>query len=255
MKKIYYYPTESGFGTDDELLEPEKSILSDDRFSFPIESVISNADKRTSYYECPAWSHKAKRTFIVRSPIDIRFDFDFSKFKETGEVFVNSPHISGDTYNVLTGPTYESPKWYLTNPEKLVMQLTAPHFIFWTKEKNIWIEQRSHPNTSAKNNIVVVNGWFNISSWPRTISFAYDVYDHKKSVIIKRGDPIYEVCFYSKNIDDRFQLVKKEPPEDIKLKLHRNINLKRLSPTLSKDFMFGQQEKESKCPFSFLWKN
>lgn len=27
MKTIYYYPTESGFGTDDELLEPEKSVF------------------------------------------------------------------------------------------------------------------------------------------------------------------------------------------------------------------------------------
>jgi hypothetical protein len=255
MKKIYYYFAEEGFGSQDEIFSPERSVLADDRFYFPPEPAILSSDKKFSYYECPAWSHKAKRTFTIRSPIDFKFTFDLSQLETNGKVFIDSPLLSEKSYQQLTYPTFEQPNWFLTNPNRIVMQLTAPRLICWTNEKNIWMEQRPHPKTSAKNNFVLVGGWFNISAWTRFLSFAFDVYDLNRPVIIKRGDPLYEICFYSNNINDKFKLINKEPPDDLKLKIHRNVLLKSLNPFLSKKFMFGQEEKESKCPFSFLWKN
>ena len=255
MKTIYYYPSEEGFENNDQVMHPEESVLADDRFSFAPETQISETDKNFAFFECPAWSHKAKRTFTIKSPIDIKFTFDFSKLNSTGEVFINNPHLSGDSYDALTEPTFSNPNWFLRNPNRLTMQLTVPRILFWTKEKDIWIEQRSHPEASARNNIVLVGGWFNVSAWPRHISFAYNVFDVDKPVNIKRGDPIYQVCFHSKDQNDKFKLVKKAPPKDLKIKVKRNVSLKNLSPNLSSQFMFGQQEKESKCPFSFLWKD
>lgn len=255
MKKIYYYFAEEGFASPDEIFHPEKSVLADERFYFPPETVLSNTDKNFSYFKCPAWSHKARRTYIIRCPIDLKFSFDISKLESEGEVFISNHSLPNKSYEKLTYPTFEEPNWFLTDPNRIVMQLTAPRLICWTKEKDIWMEQRSHPETSAKNNFHMVEGWFNISAWSRFISFAYHVQDLNKPVVIKRGDPIYQLCFYSNNHNNEFKLINKEPPEDLKLKMHRNINLKYLSPNMSKEFMFGQQEKESKCPFSFLWKN
>jgi hypothetical protein len=255
MKTIYYYPSEEGFSDNDIVMNPEESILADDRFSFPPETLISETNKEFPFFECPAWAHKAKRTFTIKSAIDIRFTFDFSKVNITGEVFINNPHLTEDNYIALTEPTFNNPNWFLKNPNRLTMQLTVPRYIFWTKDKDIWIEQRAHPEASARNNIVLVGGWFNISSWPRHLSFAYNVFDVKNPVNIKRGDPIFQVCFHSKNQDENFKLVKKAPPKDMKLKIKRNVSLKNLSPNLSSQFMFGQEEKESKCPFKFLWKD
>ena len=252
MKKIYYYFSEQGFSCQDEILNPEDSILSDDRFSYNITSVYSETDKNFSYYKCPAWSHKAKRTFIIRSPIDLIFHF---KFGDDGKAFINSNRLNQQSYDTIVGPTFNNPNWHLTNPNRIVMQLAAPHLLFWTNEKNIWLEQKSYSKTSLKNNFDLVGGWFNISSWTRALSFAINICDVKKPLVIKRGDPIYEVCFYSKNLDDRFKLIKSPPPDDLKKKMKRNISLKDLNPKMSTQFMFGQQEKESKCPFSFLWKN
>lgn len=81
--------------------------------------------------------------------------------------------------------------------------------------KNIWIEQRPHPTTSIKNNFICVNGWFNLSSWSRTISFAFDIFDHTQPVIIKRGDILFEFCFYSNDLNEGFILKKSEIPDSV----------------------------------------
>ena len=81
-----------------------------------------------------------------------------------------------------------------------------------------------YPLTAVKNNILCLNGWFNSSSWTRSLSFAMDVVDYTKPIVIKRGDPLYQVSFYSKNLDDSYKLVKKEPSEKLRGILKRELS-------------------------------
>lgn len=252
MKKIYYCFAETGVTPVDEVQEMEKTLLSDDRFSFPIETVYANSSKDVPYYECPAWSHKAKRTFIVRSPIDMQFAFTIDR---SGQPNISSKTLNQNLFDILTAPTFDDPSWYLKNPDRFTIQISLPKLYLWTKEKNIWIEQRSHTHNLVNNNFDLIGGWFNLSSWIRPISFAFHVADVNKPVNIKRGDPIYEFCLYSKNLNDTYQFISSIPNQEIKNIINRNVSLKRLNRRLSSKFMFGQEEKESKCPFSFLWKN
>jgi len=241
MIQIYYHQNENNGRIDYEscLTSP----ISLDGIGFEPITSFESGDNKSIYYSCPAWSHKAKRTFIIRSPIDLNISVDV----ENQSIWVNN--ISQEKFNEWFFLTFLNKGW--CTKEKVTLQIGIPSFIFWTKHKNIWIEQKSHSLTSVNNNFSVVGGWFNLSSWTRPISFAFDIVDLSKPVVIKRGDPIYEICFYSTNLDDKIKLIKKDIPFETYIKLTKNVNLKEYISHISHKFIFKKQE--SKCPFSFLW--
>lgn len=245
MKKIYYNIFDSlgllGKSTLDD------SVWFDDRFIDDAKCCYLEEDKNVSFYECPAWAHKAKRTFTIKSPIDIKFDLDFNY-----EPPLISSNFHQDIFDLIINPTYSQSNWYLREPNRMVLQLAIPLLFCWTTERNIWIEQKPHPHTSLNNNFSLVGGWFNLSSWSRPLSFALDICDVSKPLLIKKGDPIYQISFYSKNMNDRYKLIRSIPDEKIKKQTQRNVSLKYYGKHLADEIIFADQK--SKCPFSFLWK-
>lgn len=225
------------------------SPFSLDNVGFDLESEYSQSPSNAVYSVCPAWKHKSNRIYTVRSPVDLHIYID------TKQKYIKCPNISQEEFNAYFSPTFDKNGLWCS-PERTTLQLTIPRFLIWTKQKNIWLEQKPHPLSSLNNNLVCVGGWFNLSNWVRPISFAFDVVDTDKPVIIKRGDPISQLSFYSSNFDDGFIVRKAEPPEEILRKasrtsgvidrFHGNI------PQSIKNNLF--KNKESKCPFHFLWK-
>jgi hypothetical protein len=220
------------------------SPLSLDGLGFPPEPLMKTANKNALYYECPAWKHKAQRTFIIRSPVDIRLEIDYPT--------VVAPDLHPKQFEDWISGSFHNENWY--SEELITLQFTIPSLLFWTKQKNVWLEMRSHPQTSLKNNFTLVTGWWCVSNWNRPVSFALDVVDEKKPIIIKRGDPIYEVCFYSNNLDDKIKLTKKIPERNFLDEVQKRLTAKKYVKHLFDKYIF-QKQTSSKCPFSFLWKN
>jgi len=226
--KIYHNINQgSMFSLDDVIIEPEK--------------IFSNESSESIYRSCPAWAHKAKRTFVIKSPVDVTFN-------------VNK-------YGVITEPKefekfLELTKGWNSDSNVTLQWGELLLWLFWSDEKDVWIH--SQPNLSTiKNNFYTVEAWFNISSWNRPISFAFNVIDRTKPVVIKRGDPLYSVSFYTKNLDRPIVLERREIPD----KLHNDV-VKRMSirslismqPFVQKLMFKSESSTESKCPFSSLWK-
>lgn len=237
--KIYYYQFE-GDGYIPSMLD---SPLSLDGVGFEPTRYIEEVKGNTTYYECPAWQHKAVREFVIRSVRDITLEID------TKNGIINAPNVRPDQFHK-----------YVHQVRSLevssTLQLPIPMFLFWTKEKNVWVELKPYPLT-VLNNYVTVGGWFNLSQWTRPLSFAVDFIDPKKPVVIKRGDPIYKVCFYKENdLSRNFMLEKRVPEKDFLIDIQKRIALKDVIPNISKNLLFGiNSKKESKCPFSFLFKD
>lgn len=225
----------------------EKSPFSIDTVGYEPISLNSYITEKKIYDDCPSWRHKSKRTFLIRSPFDIDFFVDVS----TGYISSNlsSQNLFNDIFSTHLNEKHPV-KWYTDH--SATVQLESPRFLFWTENKNIWIEQRSYSLTSYKNNFCAVGGWFNISSWQRPLSLAVDVVDVSKPVSIKRGDVIYEISFYSKNQEDYFILNKKEPPQKLINKVESNLSVKNFVRGLSGKIAL--KNKESRCPFHFLQK-
>jgi len=231
MKKIHYTITEQSENVSG--VSPDSSLCLNE-LSHNLDPVINFIDEKYIYTKCPVWSHKAKRTYVMRCP----FDFEF-RMSTNGADPVISPR---DDF------VYFDPGWDNLNP---VLQLCMPVLFAWTKEKNIWIDIQPTPYTALKNNFVVIGGQWNLSRWTRPISFGIQVVDSNRNVKVKRGDAIYYVSFRSDDPNEIFSLIRENHiPEDILRESSQRTGLKKFIPGLSTKYLFERQN--SKCPFKFI---
>ena len=184
--------------------------------------------------KCPVHNHKQSRTFVATSPIDFSLSIDRSNNK----ISCSRPEL------------LEYDNDHINSP-KPVFQLVFPKFLFYTEDDNIWFEFNDHPMTALKNNFIAIGGWFNLSNWSRASSTAITLVNEKKSVIIKKGDPLFRVSFYPPNLDDSIILKKETNTEVI------NQWVEAHEKKTEEDWrhrLFSKTKTESKCPFSFLFK-
>jgi|SaaInlV_120m_DNA_3_1039746.scaffolds.fasta_scaffold07324_7 hypothetical protein len=217
-----------------------ESCLSVDGIGYEPESLISMSDGEEIYSACPIWRHREERTFAIRSPID--FTVHINKARKG----ISVPNFTQDQFqNYVCGNA--DPRW--CTDKRISIQLAIPKFIFWTDEKNIWIEQKNHWRTAVKNNFTAVGGWYNTSNWTRTINPCLDVVDHSKDIVVKRGNILYEVAFHAPKKSRKISLVKQTPPKQIQNRFVRGFNIKRFLPKKTIEFALG--DTSSKCPFRF----
>jgi len=223
---------------------PQSSHFAVEGVSFPLERYKDTVDKQYVFTGCPAWSHKASRIFLVRSPISFEFSLNTNQMGEYGLFWDPKNELPfNDVIKLDTG-------W--NNAKTAAIQINHPTLAMWTKDKNIWYEVRPHAITTAKNNFSIIGAWFNLSTWQRPSAFGMQVYDMSKPVKVSRGDVIFEICFYSNNLDDQFKLVEhSEIPEKEWKRMVNTANVKQHVRHFTKH-LFRKQEN-SKCPFSFIF--
>ena len=232
MKKIHYTVTEMSSNSNGT--NPYSSLCLPE-VSYNLKSIGDTVDSNYIYTDCPVWSHKANRTYVMRSPIDFEF--------VVGEHDVSPTNCPTKDFIHLDDG------WNNLNP---VIQLSMPVLVAWTKHKNIWVDIDSSPYTALKNNFIIIGGQWNISRWNRPISFAIQVVDRRKPVRVKRGDPIYYVTFRSSDLNEKFSLVREDHvPDEVFRRSIQNTGIKKLFPGMSSKFLFEKQD--TKCPFKFLW--
>ena len=187
------------------------------------------------YTKCPVFNHKQNRVFVGLSPIDYSLRINRANGKN---------HIICDNPELLIFDDEH------TSSPQPVVQLKIPKFFFWTNDDNVWIEMNDHPLTSYSNNFIAVGGWWNLSNWSRSISLGMTIVDETNPVVIKKGDPLFRISFYSNNMDDTFTL--KEEKDIQKIDQIKNIdNLKTNDSWKSRLF---SKTGINKCPVGFLFK-
>ena len=198
-------------------------------------------DKGYIYQQCPAFTHKNERTFVGYSPIELVFSIERTS---------NGPLLSIKDNSMIQFIDIDDR--HINSPMP-VFQLYIPKFLFWTHDDDVWIEQNDHPMTSLNNNIVGVPAWFNLSNWSRTLSVAFTLVNERKPVIIRKGDPLFRISFYSNNLDDDIILKQEEYSEEYKQSVETDLYARR-DVKGYKHKLFDQTNKVGKCPFSFLFK-
>ena len=198
-------------------------------------------EKGYVYQQCPAFTHKNERTFIGYSPIELVFSIERTS---------NGPLLSIKDNSMIQFIDIDDQ--HINSPMP-VFQLYIPKFLFWTHDDDVWIEQNDHPMTSLNNNIVGVPAWFNLSNWSRTLSVAFTLVNERKPVIIRKGDPLFRISFYSNNLDDDIILKQEEYSEEYKQSVETDLYARR-DVKGYKHKLFDQTNKVGKCPFSFLFK-
>ena len=202
------------------------------------DSIIKQTVQDTYVYsKCPAFKHKNDRVFVGVSPIDFslsierRPDGNLLSCEEPDLVTIDDEHL---------------------NSPKPVAQLKFPRYLFWTHDDDIWLEQNDHPMTSYSNNFIAVPGWFNLSNWSRALSLGLTVVDEKKPVIIKTGDPLFRVSFYSPNLNEEIILKQEKDTQKVTEMVTTYHETMGRDKRNWRDKLFSQTGT-SKCPFSFLY--
>ena len=224
-----------------------------DRSFNPIIRQTELIDETYAYTKCPVFNHQSNRTFIVSSPID--FSFSIKRIKHiinsTNTKLYANINVDNEDYRNLL----QCPSDHLESPLP-VFQLTIPKFLFWTYEDDLWFNFFDHPMTSYSNNLIAVNGWFNLSNWTSVTSFAFTMVDESKPVIIKKGDPIHRLSFIYPNLDEGIVLKEEKDPEKI-TKVMQSYEKERLTfkdnPSWKRR-LFSKTNSKSKCPVGFLFK-
>jgi hypothetical protein len=210
-----------------------------------LERQMNTIDENFVFNKCPVVTHKLNRTFVCFSPIDFYVKID----RNNKKIICDYPQLLNFDDNHLYGAS------------KPVIQLAFCPLLFWTNESDIWFEFNDYPTTSLYNNFTSINGWFNISNWPRVTSLTAVLVDEKKPIIIKKGDPLFRVSFHSPNLNDG--IILKEEKNDKKIKeiyntMNKNKNsfsgIKSLRKLFYRSETIATDTNEKKCPFRFLYK-
>ena len=211
-------------------------------------------DKSYVYTTCPVFNHYSNRSFVVSSPIDFSFSIKRTINSTNNELIVDINIDNVDYKDLLVCPSD-----HLTSPLP-VFQLKFPKFLFWTYDDDVWFNFLDHPMTSYENNLIAVNGWFNLSNWTRVSSFAFTMVDESKPVTIKKGDPLHRISFIYPNLDDRVVLKQERDPKVIS-KIFESYSEKQDKFLDMKDEdqswisrLFSKTNSKNKCPVGFLFK-
>ena len=238
MKKTVYY---TPFNTE---------WYSDKSFN-PIIRQTELIDKTYSYTNCPVFNHQSNRTFVISSPIDFSFSIK-RRINSTNNELIVDINIDNPLQTEILQYTLED----FASPLP-VFQLKIPKFLFWTYEDDVWLNFFDHPITSYSNNLIAVGGWFNLSNWTRTSSFAFMVIDEDKPITIKKGDPICRLSFIYPNLNEGIILKEEKDHEKI-MKVDESYHKKqtnfREKNPLWKRKLFSKTNSKTKCPVGFLFK-
>ena len=216
--------------------------------SNPIIKQNELIDKSYVYTTCPVFNHYSNRTFVVSSPIDFFLSIERKK-----------NHTNINVGDINHRDLLLCPPDHLVSPLP-VFQLKFPKFLFWTYDDDVWFNFLDHPMTSYKNNLIAVNGWFNLSNWTRVSSFAFTMVDESKPVTIKKGDPLHRISFIYPNLDDGIVLKQEKDPKIIS-KIVESYSEKHDKFLDIKDEdsswinrLFSKTNSKNKCPVGFLFK-
>ena len=174
-------------------------------------------DKQLVVNKCPAMQAFDNQSFIIKSPVDIRIDYD--PFKKTFKT-----NVPEGTNTLILTEQVDSP----------IFQL-AFYYIFWQdKQTDTQLFLYDPPLYSLKSlpNYYITAGMIPIGTYTRNTSIGIIVKDKNKPVIIKRGQPLATITALSSK---RIKLKKTPPPQHILDTNARNLMMKKFCPyTFSK---------------------
>jgi len=128
MKKIFYSLNMMSPNPNDW-----KTSLFPSDFIIPLEKYCE--EKYYGHTSCPAWKAWTSNVWTFRQPFDVELQFESS----TNRLYSN---LEQDLFN---NYIYTNNDW-LDGPLPVVQLCWS--ILFWTDEKNVWIEQIPDPNLS-----------------------------------------------------------------------------------------------------------
>ena len=186
--------------------------------------------------KCPAWKKSTDNCWVVKQPFDVGIKVD------TKEERVNTD-LSQDAYDQYF---HVGENWLGGEYPEIQFKL---NYMFWTNEKDVWVEQIPHPLLSRLG-FELIPGTFPISEWHRPLVVGLKVLDTDINLMIKKNTPLYYFRLYSKKSDPDFIIEQKQPPEAWHRSNQQENLLRKFAPFKSWD-VIKQRVSSGKCPIKW----
>lgn len=151
------------------------------------------------YKYCPATNHYVSNTFLIKSPFSINLNFKNGKLD-----FVDTS-LNAELSKQLI--RLDNPSlWHNENRPILQMDL----FQGFVADEPVWVEI-TMPTMDSKTRRLpgrTIPGEFDVYSWQRGLSFAFEWIESDRPLIIEKDDPLYYVRFHSTDPSDKFKIIK-----------------------------------------------
>jgi len=172
----------------------------------------SNTNKnKDGVSSCPAVHSAGQRLFFIKSPYSIRL-----RAQKIGEKKLNIFPIYPETEikeEIITSLITIEPRENWIEEETPVIQIKMPYVFF--SDSSAWISQLETTSRKKNKNWSLIQGRFDIYNWQRPLSFAFQWIDNEQDILIKRGDPIFQLMFDSDQACNNFNLSKVELHEKL----------------------------------------
>ncbi len=184
--------------------------------------------RNSAYIKCPAFLDYFKNTYLIRSPIDIKINY------ENGYLSI-SPQNQKFFDNYFKHRGHQ-----ISESDPFLMSMHLYYLFIADKDCIVEVLPASFHNISSK--IRLIPATFNINKWFRPISFAFEFINESEPLIIKRGDPLYYVKFRTPD-DKKINMKEKNFDESTLNAVHACVNLKNALPNRPLNFLYKLTER------------
>ena len=185
---------------------------------FELEKLDTWKDSTSRFLECPAMINYINNTFVLRSAIDLEFEWDpYNKVLNT-----DLPSPAND---LMLRVHYED----FDHEKGLPIVAISSSFVF-VADQPVYVEFLP-PFNDIDPAWRMIPGHFNIHSWTRPVLPTIELLENK--VKIKRGQPLSYIRFKSENLRDSFALERIERTKELEDAVNGCLSVKSFMPNLS----------------------
>lgn len=216
MKTIYWAPpVNTDWVKKLDMLWFEPTCVIDTLKS--IYSRLTPKDSSMNFLACPSVVKEAKKTFVIKSPVDLTFQWDGDNvvIKEYNQEFFDQVF---DIRDINGGMFAFNFRMFFFSEESLVVKVIPAYL-----------------NTCEfSRSVTMFSGSVDISKWFRPYDTAFIV-NTKEPVHIKRGDPLYYIII---DTDDDVEFKRFIPTQEITDISNNCLSIKRFLPHKKLDFLY-----------------
>jgi hypothetical protein len=187
----------------------------------PLSKLIRTKPQNSGISSCPAVNDFNSRIFTVQSPYTFklravkRSDSDYSFHAVYPDTDVSE--------SILMKEISFQPKSLWRDERFPILQLTLPYVFL--SNASVFINQLEPNRFKGCKPWSLVEGRFDISTWHRPINWAVEWMDLSQDIVIKRGDPLFQLLFETDNQVSKITVKKIERDEAIERSIKKTLGI------------------------------
>ena len=208
----------------------------------PTSSLTDRFVKDAGVGSCPAVRDFENQTFTVKSP----FTFRLRAVQDGDEISFHPVYpFTQIEESLIQNLLLFQPKRLWRNPKYPVLQLNLPYV--FVADESVLINQIEPTKVLGGKNWSLIQGRFDIYAWHRPLNWAIEWTNIKDDLIVRRGQPLFQLIFQANEFNANFALSQIERTIEIERAIAATKNVTGVMKGTKKIML--DQAKKNREPF------